>query len=111
MPRTVNVSVTGSFAKKDSKNAGVQGEANHGELDHLWRQLKMDYNMDAFRRDVARRMTESEEELDMTPEKLAELLPEAFAIMAKKEPSDWAKGALEYCKEKGYMVGDQSGNQ
>lgn len=85
--------------------------SNHGDPDHLWRQLKMDYDMNAFRRDVARRMTDSEEDLDMTPEKLAELLPEAFAIMAKKEPSEWAKGALEYCKEKGYMVGDASGNQ
>lgn len=40
MPRTVNVSVNGSFVKKDSKNAGVQGEANvttlHIEFGSEW---------------------------------------------------------------------------
>ena len=28
MDRTINVTVTGEFVRKDSKNAGVQGEAN-----------------------------------------------------------------------------------
>lgn len=60
--------------------------------------------------EVNKRLEEKEDE-DMTPEKLAEMLPEAFALLAKKEAAPWAKEALDYCKEKGYMVGDGSGNQ
>jgi hypothetical protein len=48
---------------------------------------------------------------EVTPEKLAELLPEAFAILAEKGASEWAKPALEWAKENGIMVGDQFGNQ
>lgn len=40
MPRTVNVQVTGYFIRKDSKNAGTQGEANvttlHIVFDEAW---------------------------------------------------------------------------
>lgn len=60
--------------------------------------------------EVNKRLEEKEDE-DMTPEKLAEMLPEAFALLAKKEAAPWAKEALDYCKEKGYMVGDGNGNQ
>lgn len=60
--------------------------------------------------EVNKRLEEKEDE-DMTPEKLAEMLPEAFAILAKKEAAPWAKKALDYCKENGYMVGDENGNQ
>ena len=39
MDRTINVTVTGEFVRKDSKNAGVQGEANvtglHLSLIHI----------------------------------------------------------------------------
>lgn len=82
----------------------------HADPDHLWRQLGMDYDMDTFRADVAESMNGKEDD-DMTPEKLAELLPEAFAILAKKEAAPWAKEALDWCKENGYMVGDGTGNQ
>lgn len=47
----------------------------------------------------------------MTSEKLAEMLPEAFVILAKKEPDGWAKEALDFCRERGYMIGDETGNQ
>ncbi len=40
MPRTVNIAVNGFFVRKDSKNAGVQGEANvtslHITFDESW---------------------------------------------------------------------------
>jgi peptidoglycan L-alanyl-D-glutamate endopeptidase CwlK len=48
---------------------------------------------------------------EVTPEKLAELLPEAFAILAEKGASEWAKPALAWAKDKGIMVGDGTGNQ
>lgn len=51
----------------------------------------MDYDLDAFRREVSERIGNHEQEPDMTPEKLAEMLPEAFAIPAKKEPGEWVK--------------------
>jgi hypothetical protein len=60
--------------------------------------------------EVNKRLEETDDE-DMTPERLAEMLPEAFALLAKKEAAPWAKEALDYCKEKGYMVGDGNGNQ
>ncbi len=40
MERTINVTVTGGFVRKDSKNAGVQGEGNatklHIDMDGAW---------------------------------------------------------------------------
>lgn len=51
------------------------------------------------------------EDNTMTAERLAELLPEAFAILAQKPASDWAKPALDWAKKQGIMVGDDTGNQ
>lgn len=39
--------------------------SNHADPDHLWRGLGMDYNMDSFRRDVAERLEELEEDEEM----------------------------------------------
>jgi len=37
--------------------------SNHGDPDHLWAQLGMNYNMDTFRRDVAERMKEEDDDM------------------------------------------------
>jgi hypothetical protein len=47
----------------------------------------MDYDMDAFRRDVAELIENGEEDDDMTAEKLAELLPEALPSWRRKKPT------------------------
>ena len=39
--------------------------SNHADPDHLWRGLGMDYNMDSFRRDVAERLEDLEEDEEM----------------------------------------------
>lgn len=52
-----------------------------------------------------------EEDDDMTAEQLAELLPAAFAILAKEQAGEGFQEALDYCKDQGIMVGDKNGNQ
>lgn len=52
-----------------------------------------------------------EEDEDMTAERLAELLPAAFAILAKEQAGKDFQEALDYCRGQGIMVGDKSGNQ
>ncbi len=47
----------------------------------------------------------------MTAQELADLLPEALAIIAKEPASYWAADALKWAKDKGIMVGDGTGNQ
>lgn len=39
--------------------------SNHADPDHLWRGLDMDYNMDSFRQDVAKRLEELKEDEEM----------------------------------------------
>ena len=52
-----------------------------------------------------------EEDDDMDAEKLAELLPEAFSILAEQKAGEGYETALAYCKEAGIMKGDAHGNQ
>ena len=61
--------------------------------------------------EIAAEVNERLEEESMTAEKLAALLPEAFALLGKQEAAPWAKEALDWCRERGYMVGDGTGNQ
>ena len=52
-----------------------------------------------------------EEDNDMDAKKLAELLPEAFSILAEQKAGEGYEKALTYCKEAGIMKGDAHGNQ
>ena len=52
-----------------------------------------------------------EEDDDMDAKKLAEMLPEAFSILAEQKAGDGYEKALAYCKEAGIMKGDAHGNQ
>jgi len=63
--------------------------SNHGDPEHLWQQLKLDYTMDTFRKDVWLKMNESR--LDNIP-------------------APWAKDAVDWAKAKGLLVGDEQGN-
>jgi len=63
--------------------------SNHGDPEHLWQQLKLDYSMDTFRKDVWLKMNESQ--LDNTP-------------------APWAKDAVDWAIEKKLIVGDERGN-
>lgn len=72
---------------------------NHGDPGHLWRGLKMDYDMDSFRRDVERRMEEienDEEEENMARYKQLKDIPE------------WAKPTIEKLMNAGILCGDGS---
>lgn len=60
---------------------------------------------------VVERPEHLKEDDDVDAEKLAELLPDAFAILAKKEPGEGFDTALKFCKENGIMKGDAHGNQ
>ena len=60
--------------------------SNHGDPDHLWRQLGMDYDMDAFRREVAEEIKRKDE--TMTGEEIYRALNE---YLDKHELPDWAE--------------------
>ena len=61
--------------------------------------------------EIAATVNERLEEEAMTAEKLAEMLPEAFALLGRQKAAPWAQEALDWCREQGYMVGDGTGNQ
>lgn len=52
-----------------------------------------------------------EEDDDMDAKKLAELLPEAFSILAEQKAGEGYETSLAYCKDNGIMKGDVHGNQ
>ena len=60
---------------------------------------------------VVKRPEHRKEEDDMDAKKLAELLPEAFSILAEQKAGEGYEKALSFCKEKGIMKGDKEGNQ
>ena len=69
---------------------------NHGDPDHLWRGLKMDYDMDSFRRDVAERMEEIEEEENEVRYKQLKDIPE------------WARPTIKKLMDADILGGDGS---
>lgn len=60
---------------------------------------------------VVKRPGHRKEDEDMDAKKLAELLPEAFSILAEQKAGEGYEKALSFCKEKGIMKGDTHGNQ
>ena len=63
--------------------------SNHGDPEHLWRQLGMAYTMDTFRTEVKAEMDKSN--LDNTP-------------------AAWSKEGVEWAVIEGLMAGDANGN-
>ncbi len=58
--------------------------SNHGDPEHLWSGLGLNYTMDTFRKDVKNAMD--------------------------NKPSTWAKEAVDWAVEKGYLTGDSNGD-
>jgi len=85
--------------------------SNHGDPDHLWAQLDMDYNMDSFRRDVAERMKKKEEGENVPDMDIKELRDKLTSCANSGDtPGEWSEEAVEYCKRKGIFNGDGAGN-
>ena len=89
--------------------------SNHGDPDHLWRQLGMSLSMDGFRKDVKAKMGNGE----TIPEepKPADDEPKLYRVRKTWEDSKTQKGAFKKignakaCADKnaGYFVFDESG--
>lgn len=87
--------------------------SNHGDLEHLWRQLGMGYTMDGFRQDVKAAMTQTTEKDDAPAEKKDEL----YRVRKTWADSKSQKGAYKVlknakaCADKnaGYSVFDGNG--
>ena len=76
--------------------------SNHGDPEHLWKQLGMGYTMDTFRKAVKKQM---EGGIDMTKEDVIKIIQEYEAEKAKRATSDWAKGSWGKAKDKGVLDG------
>ena len=81
---------------------------NHGDPDHLWAQLGMDYSMDTFRADVARRM---KEETEVTQEQFDKLMENWLARREQDGPADWSEPERKWAEENGIIYGDGSGRK
>lgn len=81
---------------------------NHGDPDHLWRGLGMNYNMDKFRADVAACMKGEDE---VTQEQFNTMMNTWLAQQQDKEPADWSREAREWAEGKGIIAGDTNGKK
>lgn len=81
---------------------------NHGDPDHLWRGLQMDYDMDRFRNDVAAWIREGE---TVTQEQFDGMMDTYLSRLADKEPSDWSAEARIWAEENQIIQGDGSGKK
>jgi hypothetical protein len=80
--------------------------ANHGDPDHLWRQLGMNYTMDTFRQNVALQM-----EGEMTQEQFNKMMDTYLAQLAKKAPDGWSADARRWAERNGIIAGDGTGDK
>ena len=86
--------------------------SNHGDPDHLWRQLKMSYNMDKFRRDVYEEMNKFKEDepmAEMTMEQFAKLFKEYRKELQDNDASAWSAEARNWAVKKGLIQGNSNG--
>lgn len=87
--------------------------SSHGDCDHLWRGLDMDYTLDDFRNlvnDKLQQLKLEEEIKNMTDEQFAEYMNRYLANLRNKPADTWAEGYLSWAKENGIMAGNDSGN-
>lgn len=96
------------------KSAAKAGYAsNHGDPEHLWNQLGMNYTLNDFKDDVNKRLNEliNSEVNDMTDEQFASYMNKYLANLRKQKGDTWAQSYLDWAKESGLMIGDETGNQ
>jgi hypothetical protein len=82
--------------------------SNHGDPDHLWRGLGMDYNMDKFRSDVAAFMKGEE---TVTQEQFDTMLENWLNRQEDKAPADWSAAQREWAESNGIIAGDGTGKK
>lgn len=98
---------------------------NHGDPEHLWKGVGLNYTMDGFRADVKNKMENKEDE-SMTTEERTKFnqLVDAVGTLAEKVDKlehkmiyawvdenmpDWAKPTITKLINKGYLKGDEDG--
>lgn len=97
--------------------------SNHGDPDHLWPQVGMDYNMDKFRQDVAEelaRITKKEEPKEEPKKEVAKkesnelkefkkLFNEMRNTFRDNDAGNWSKEAREWAVKTGLVAGMSDG--
>ena len=98
---------------------------NHGDPEHLWKGVGLNYTMDGFRSDVKKKMENKEDEPMTTDERNKfNALVDAVGTLAEKVDKlehkmiyawvddnmpDWAKPTVTKLMAKGYLKGDEEG--
>ncbi len=98
---------------------------NHGDPEHLWKGVGLNYTMDGFRADVKKKMENKEDEPMTTEERNKfNALVDAVGTLAEKVDKlehkmiyacvddnmpDWAKPTITKLINKGYLKGDEEG--
>ena len=79
----------------------------HGDPEHLWKGLGMDYSMDHFRTDVADRM---KGEKDMTREEVIEIIQSQNKVFnTVEEVPEWGRPTVQKLMDKGIIEGTGKG--
>lgn len=98
---------------------------NHGDPEHLWKGVGLNYTMDGFRADVKKKMENKEDEPMTTDERNKfNALVDAVGALAEKVDKlehkmiyawvdsnmpDWARPTITKLINKGYLKGDENG--
>lgn len=92
----------------EAHQAGIA--SNHGDPAHLWRQLKMDYDMDKFRQDVYNVMKKfnEEDEEDMDLARFKQLWYEMRLDLQDNDAGSWSKEARDWAVKEGLIGGMSS---
>lgn len=82
---------------------------NHGDPEHLWRQLGMGINMQIFRESVYKEMNQKEEGKNVTQADFNSMMDVYLAERAKL-PAGWSQANMDLAVQKGIIQGDENGN-
>lgn len=88
--------------------------SNHGDPDHLWRQLGMDYDMNKFRQDVYKEMSKNTQGSEKMKNEELERFKSLFKEMRKElqdnDASAWSLEARKWAVQKGLVQGSTDGS-
>lgn len=90
------------ISHKEGHDRGIA--TNHGDPDHLWRGLGMTYTMDDFRREVAAKMNEEDDEMDLAGFK--KLYAEMRAELKDNDSSQYSEEARTWAVSSGLIAGN-----
>lgn len=89
----------------DSYHLGLG--SNHGDVQYWF--SKFGKSMESVRNDVAKILSNTEEDEEMTQEQFNKMMNNYLVELSKKNPGNWSASGRQFCEENGIIKGGDNG--